>query len=401
MESAWEEPVKASEMYRCNSCGAPLEVSPETIVAICSYCGYPNWIREDLKEAIFVVEALPEKKIVEKAWERIRTDKDLKKLASFIQVGRPFAVYVPFYFSDASAMADYDADVVVRIRKCRGSGKERRCWTETHRVHVSGVYGPYTASYPVVARRGVRAFSVQVLGHYYLKHPVKAKKIEEIKFTRTKARRILGVEIDKKTASDIVLNEHLNVLRDKVTSHIKSEAESKAMIYGGVVEGSTILRKRITPRNVKVRVSNIILLPLFIIPYYVRRELYRFFISGWDGETIVAEEPMNLLTRMLWGTGGTILAGLLGGAGASIISTSTEAVPLILGGLMIAAGAYTSYYSMKIATRPVKVEVVGERFRAIKKFLGAAEKVKGLPISLDGIAGIIGAEAISIVLSRD
>ncbi|MDK2383629.1 MAG: hypothetical protein QI199_02315, partial [Candidatus Korarchaeota archaeon] len=45
--------------YRCERCSAPLEVSPETIVAICPYCGYPNHISGTLSvKDVWIVPSL-------------------------------------------------------------------------------------------------------------------------------------------------------------------------------------------------------------------------------------------------------------------------------------------------------------------------------------------------------
>jgi len=138
--------VSSATIFRCRNCGAPLDVSPETIVAICSYCGYANWIREDLKEDILIVESLKDNEILGKARDRIETDKDLRSIAKYISVLRPYLVCIPFYFVDVKAEADYSGTVNVRVRKCTGSGKKRRCWITTYTVHVDGHYGPFSAS---------------------------------------------------------------------------------------------------------------------------------------------------------------------------------------------------------------------------------------------------------------
>jgi len=44
---------------RCGNCGAPLRMSPETIVAICSYCGSPNWVRETARRELPVARSRP------------------------------------------------------------------------------------------------------------------------------------------------------------------------------------------------------------------------------------------------------------------------------------------------------------------------------------------------------
>ena len=391
--------VSSGAMFRCRNCGSPLDVSPETIVAVCSYCGYANWIREDLKEDILIVVSLKDNEILGKARNRIETDKDLRSIAKHISVGRPYLVYIPFYFVDVKAEADYNGTVNVRVRKCTGSGKKRRCWIKSYTVHVEGHYGPFSASYPIICRRGIRAFSAKALGTYYLKNPVKPKYLSSIAFEAKTARRILSVEIDRKTAMDIALDDHLDTLRDRVTREIKRRAENKVRWRGAVV-GSTILWKRITPKNIRIRSSSIIMLPLYIIPYRYRRGVYRLFLSGWDGETIVAEEPVKLSNRLLWGVGGTLAAGLLGGTALTLFNTE-DLTGIIVGAIALAIGGYSSWYSLRMATRPVRVEVIGEKFRALKELGETVGKVLSVVGSLEGLIQVIGEEAIHEFLSRD
>ena len=391
--------VSSATIFRCRNCGAPLDVSPETIVAICSYCGYANWIREDLKEDILIVESLKDNEILGKARNRIETDKDLRSIAKYISVLRPYLVCIPFYFVDVKAEADYSGTVNVRVRKCTGSGKKRRCWITTYTVHVEGHYGPFSASYPIICRRGVKAFSANALGTYYLRNPVKPKYLSEMDFEAKTTRRILAVEIDRKTAMDIALDDHLDTLRDKVTKEIKREAESRVRWRGAVV-GSTIIWKKITPKNIRIRSSSIIILPLYIVPYSYRRGVYRLFLSGWDGETIVAEEPMKLSNRILWGGGGALIAGLLGGAAITLFNTE-DLTGIIMGAIALAIGGYSSWYSLKMATRPVRVEVVGEKFRAIKELGEKVGKILSVAGSYEGLIQVIGQEAIHEFLSKD
>gem|GEM_PF-523498 len=396
--------VEVAEAFKCRGCGAPLDVSPETIVAVCSYCGYPNWIREDLREDIFVVKGLDDRRIIEKAWERVRRDRDLRRIANMISFGKPYLIYLPYYFIHVEAEADYSGRVLVRVHRCSGSGKNRRCWTESHIVHVSGKYGPYKATYPILGRKGVKAFSAQALGLYYLRNPGKPEVLKEDTLGKSRFRRILIVEIDRGTAMDIALDEHLDTLREKVVERMKEEARARVMFRGTIV-GTTILSKKITPKNIRIRASKIILIPMYIIPYNYRRGVYRLFLSGWDGETIVAEEPMNTLQRLLWGVAGTTLSGLLGGGGSLLLFTSFGEDPTLMGigGLAIAIGGFISWYSIKMAIRPVRVEVVGERFRFIKEFTGRIKRVIGVAetissfLSIEGLASMAIDEAIDRV----
>ena len=365
-----EQPVTGSYEFKCSNCGAPLEVSPETIVAICSFCGYPNWIREDLKGEIRIVKALDENSIMSHARRRVETDRDLRKIAGSISLGKPLLVYIPYYFADATAEADYWGRVRVTMRKCSGSGKNRRCYTSTHIVTVSGHYGPFRKEYSLIGRRAVKAFSAKALGEYYLAKKPNPIRLEEAKLKRSTTRRILNVEIDEKTALDIALDTHLDNLRDRVTEEIKERARREARLrYSGSIIGTTIISKRIKPQNIDVKITPITLLPLYIIPYKYGNGVYRLFLSGWDGETIVAEEPMTLTQRIMYGTAGTLIAGGAGGLAGALIA-SGDSNMIAAGALLLLFGAAASYYTIRMATRPVRVEVVNERFKSLKEIVG-------------------------------
>lgn len=67
--------------FRCERCGAPLEVSPETIIAVCPYCGYPNHISGNIKtENIYIVPSLDKERdspiLLEEGREGLRPEKD-------------------------------------------------------------------------------------------------------------------------------------------------------------------------------------------------------------------------------------------------------------------------------------------------------------------------------------
>ncbi len=364
-----KEPVEAIEEYRCTKCGAPLDVSPETIVAVCSYCGYPNWLREELREELFIVNALSESKILAMARTRAEKDRDLKKIVNSLEFGKPLQIYIPFYFADSTAKAEYAGKVQVFIQKCRKEEKEERCWTESVIVNVAGTYGPLREIHSIIGRRGVRAFSIRVLGKHYIYTKPQPQPLSQIKLEPTKTRKILSVEISKKDALRIALDDHLDFLRAKVTEKIKNDAELKArfMITSGTVIGSRILWKRIIPFDVDVKISPVILLPLYIVPYKYGGSTYRFFMSGWDGETIVAEEPMNTMTRIIWGATASIIAGVTGGI-AGITAMLDETGFILFGGILGAIGAGASYYAIRMATRPVRVEVISEKFKSLKEF---------------------------------
>ncbi|MEM0062124.1 MAG: zinc ribbon domain-containing protein [Ignisphaera sp.] len=363
-----------SQSFRCSNCGAPLDVSPETIAVVCSYCGYLNWIREDLKEEILVVKPLGEREILKKI-EAFGSRKKLGQVFKETNLSKLTLVLVPFYLVDVSAQADYNANVVVSIRKCRREKNEERCWTESRNVFVKGVYGSYNDIVPVAGRRGSNVLSVRVLGKKYAVSRVEAVPLGEAKLDKNVWRGILSIEVDKKTAMDIALNEHLNRLRSIVTEVIKREAESRVRMRGEHVVGSTILWKRITPINVKAATSKPTLLPMYTAVYMYGGGIYRVILCGWDGETIAFERPMRMSERIAWGTLSAIASGVLGGlSGMLIMANPIASLPLLV------IGGVASWYCMKKALTPVKTTVVEPSLR----------NLLNLGLAIHGISSILG-----------
>lgn len=74
--------------FKCERCGAPLEVSPETIIAVCPYCGYPNHISGNIKtENIYIVPpSLDKNTIAQSFWKRVEKDFDLRRIKDDIQI---------------------------------------------------------------------------------------------------------------------------------------------------------------------------------------------------------------------------------------------------------------------------------------------------------------------------
>lgn len=348
-----------SQNFRCSNCGAPLDVSPETIAAVCSYCGYLNWVREDLREEILVVKPLSEREVIKKV-EDFGSRRRLGGALKEVNLSKLMLVLVPFYFVDVSAEADYSAKVVVHVRKCRRERNQERCWTETRSVFVKGVYGPYVGVVPVVGRRGSEVLSVKALAKRYPVNRVEAVPMGNIQLDKSVWRNILSIEVDKKTAMDIALDDHLDKLREIVVEVIKREAEGRIRMRGEAVVGSTILWKRITPVNVKASVSKPILLPMYMASYRYGDDVYRVVLCGWDGEVIVFEKPMGRMERIAWGSLASVASGVVGGVSGAMLKVN----PIVSLGLLI-IGGFISWFCIRKALSPIKSTVIGPNFRDI------------------------------------
>jgi hypothetical protein len=355
----------SGEGFRCVNCGAPLEVSPDTIAVICSYCGYLNWVRADLKEEVLVIRPLDERELL-KRLQGFASGKGLAGVFKEENIVNKAFIAIPYYFVDAVAEADYSGRVAVYVRKCRREKDREVCWTESRRISVKGIYGPYENRIPVVARRSTETVSIKALASKYMESKAEALPIERAGLGKDFWKGALSIEVDKEAAMDIALNIHLNKLREIVTNEIKREAERIAKRWGETVVGSTILWKRITPKNVKVVASKPILLPMYIASYRYGNGFYRAILCGWDGDAIVLEKPMRASERALWIALATLSAGLLGGVGIATLSA-------YIGFLLIILGFAASWYCMRKALAPVKAKIFGtSAIESMEKELGKA-----------------------------
>lgn len=363
---------------RCRNCGAPLEVSPETIAIVCSYCSYLNWIREDIKDEVLVVKPLRDKDILEKVRGFV-SRQGLGDVFSPSNLSKSVTILAPFYFVDVSAEADYNGIVAVDIRRCVGSRNQKKCWTETHKVRVSGVYGPTKDVIPISGRRGADVLSIKALAYRYKKNKVDATSLAALELDKGIWKNILSIEIDRKTALDIAIDSHLDIVRKTIETTMRREAERRASARGTVVS-SRIIWKRITPRNVKAVTSPPILLPMCILTYKYGDEVYRAVVCGWDGDVMVLERPMKKMDRILWGTAAALSSGVSGGLAASMLVAGSD-VGIGVGILLILIGGYLSWYCVRKAIAPVKSSLIGSSIRELKKYSespGLDEKVRKL-----------------------
>lgn len=351
----------SGEILRCSNCNAPLDVTPETIAIVCSYCGHLNWVKADQKDDILIVKPMDNKQIVSNITD-FGVKRKLGNVFNQTNLSRLTIVIVPFYFVNISAEADYSGRVDVSVRRCRRERDQERCWIETHNVFVNGVFGPYNNTIPILGRRGSNVLSVRALAHRYLSNKVNAISLESSSLDKNIWGNILSIEIDKRMAMDIAMDIHLDGLRKIVENVIKREAENKVRSRGEIVVGSKIVWKRITPRNIAISSSKPTLLPMYIAVYRHGSELYRIILCGWDGEVIALERPMKTVDRIFWGSLAAIGSGIIGGiAGIAIAMNS------LIGVIPIIIGFIASWYCMKKAIAPVKTIIIGSSFASLAR----------------------------------
>ena len=343
--------------YRCTRCSAPLEVTPETIIAVCSFCGTPNVVAgevppEELKD-IVIIPSLDENTIMQKAVERTRKDPDLSGLVNKIDFQRPMGVYVPFYFVNVKIRVDYRVKARVRYRVTEIVHGQRVAAAKSKVVEFEDSI-VIDRRVPVLARRNVSGYSIRALVQHYLEKPAPGKPLWEFEWKRSEAVKVLSAEFLRYKALGIVLDMVFEEAREKTLEDAKAKAREKAGVSD--IAGIDLIEGSFTYRIIDKSVSGLTLIPYWMVPYTYNNGVYRYFMSGWDGEVIVAEEPVTAKHRLMYLLASIGGPGILGSAGLILGLYSDSQSVRGFGGALFLAGLGIAWFSAKGIMGSVRVE---------------------------------------------
>ena len=309
------------EAYKCERCGAPLEVTPETIVAVCPYCGFPNHITGKLRtEEMFLVPSLNKNQIAEAFWRNVERDFDLRRIRDSIQVVDIEGHYAPYWVGEVHV--EGDVDYTVREEECEtytdSQGEtETRCHTVEKHYH-DRVYE--TLELIGSARRQVESFGVDdVIRHYSKTRPsgTRLLDVKEDQWERLKLE-ILNTEMDEEQAKLMMKEDAIDVIRNRYSS--KADRIDRFDV------------KADEPRNVRL-----LLLPMWTVYYRFENSIYHSVFAGWDGKRVASTEPMSTLRRAEY-LGGVVLGALIGAFGTAYGAATGSFVialfPLIAGSML-------------------------------------------------------------------
>ena len=308
--------------YRCMNCGAILRATPETIVAICEYCGAPNVISGILSEGdLYLVPSVGKGKVLDEFWRRVNTDIDLKSIASKI---RPISIdgsYIPFWVS----RVELEGEIIYRKREYHG----------TH-VKVKRVKKHFSKAIwvDIVARRQVKHLGLKELVKRYLDEKPESIKLSEMPIDRWREIKlpILNLEFDRAEAEASIRDHSIDLVRGewegKVSDIIFFSAEVKS-----------------------VTKPNLIFLPLWTISYRYGGGLYFAQHDGWSGRPLVFAEPIRAFRRITY-TLGMVFSTILGGlSGYVFLHEATS-----LGIFILLASLSLGYFFGKRFVSDVRVE---------------------------------------------
>ena len=346
----------AAGAARCQRCGAPLELTPETIVAVCEYCGFPNWTGQAY---VYPIEIVPARsREAYQIFQRyLDQDPDMRGLRDKVNLKAVDTIYIPLYVAQVHAMARYFGVAIVTMTRTRivktSRGTEVR--TETRQVQVT-VRGTNEGDYeiPLVARRVVDKTMVDPLISYYMKTRPSSTPIAQVDWEEVKGS-VLASEVPPQDAQVWARDEACDRLQEDTEKKMADEARKRAMAMspGWVPTTVSWASKRIPCLAENKWLSPITLVPMIVAYYSYAKSLYKAAFAGWDGAKVYAEEPLTPGQRALYAGGMILSSGLLGGAGAAVLAGAGDAG---IGAFMLLAALAGSYYLGKKVVADVRVE---------------------------------------------
>ncbi|MGC8583865.1 MAG: hypothetical protein ACP5MH_09060 [Thermoproteus sp.] len=286
--------------FRCSYCGAPLDVTPDSVLVVCQYCGRPNLVVSGVDTGgISAVPTLNSDEIARRAVAAARRELKLKS-ATF---GDPDLYYLPYYFASVEMAASYRA----RVRVTYSSGKT----TVTRTVDVSGSLN-YSATIPVLARRAVAGIATEKLAQHYLSTKPQTKPLDQIELGYRTSKAFLAAEFGRDRARGIAMRDAVDDLLARVDKDAGERALKALRLHSA---RTAVLDKTVDYQVGEFDLSPLTYLPAWLVPYTVDEAQYHMAFAGWDGELLAALEPITVSSRLRSIVGSVLASGVLAGIG--------------------------------------------------------------------------------------
>ncbi len=313
------------EAFVCPRCGAPMEVSPETIVYICRYCGLPTVLAGivDPKE-IYVAPSLTRDEVISSFNRLLHQDFDLRRLRKDISIFDVEGHYIPVWIGSVHVKGLVEYYVYEEEKRGKNWVRVRRSYTD----HVDE-----ELEVPFLGRRQAAGLGIEEMIKSYLKAKPKLSRLVELPpemWSRIRLD-VLNTEVDEREASRRIAEDALDSLRKRYLRRAD-----------GIEYFACAAELRGRPK--------LILLPLWRIYYKYKDSIYQAVFTGWDACCVVRTEPMTLVRRLgyIVGSMGVItLASLAMG----LILKFSERVDVI-GLLML--GAFLASLSYKLSNKALE-----------------------------------------------
>ncbi|WP_457741391.1 hypothetical protein [Thermococcus sp.] len=338
------------EVLKCQHCGAPLDVTPEDIIVVCSYCGYPNaYDKVFTEENVFFVESLPKSEILRRFRERIAKDPDYKGIRDKIEVVRIEGFYVPLWAGVVKGRGN------MRYLIYEKRGNSTRAVVKFKKFEMESLVC-------VPARRSVYDPAVEELA-------LRLERYGYLSFEKIKD--ILRYVMDVKPIVSLTPEKWESLELTFLNSDFGKEHAKMALLD----RASDVAKQRRVPEDVELKFFKfegdvkelaLVFYPLWKVYYDVEGGTYFVAYDGHSGREVLAVEPVRLWRKVHYA-----LVSLIGiaiaGFSLAVYGNSSYWEALANAGkgatalfLLPAVGAYLGFelargYGKKVA-RDVRVE---------------------------------------------
>ena len=171
----------------------------------------------------------------------------------------------------------------------------------------------------------------RLVDHYFKTAPGATALADVAKNASTSAA-FLAAEFDAERAKAKAVKAAL----PRLLAAVDEDAALKARIKVGVLTASAVVEDKAVDYEVeRVEASSLTYLPMWITPYVYKGSFYKYYMAGWDGAVVLAEEPSFVENKVASGLAAALAAGLGGG----ILALGNE----LVGALGAATGAVLAY----------------------------------------------------------
>lgn len=286
--------------YHCNSCGAVIMTEEETSATSCSFCGSAVVLGDRLSGKLAPVMVIPFSIPKEEATKAFRkwcrngllTPKDFMTAD---RVKNITGLYVPFWLYDL----DNHIEVRGRATKIRMYEQGDYRYTETRHFEI---YRKIRLNYVKVPIDASEKMNDQLMD-----------KLEPFPYDQLKSFKtqyLAGYIAEKYSYTD---NELLPRVKDKIKHYIDS-------YIGSTVAGYNTVNYSDKQINTRLKNSDYVLLPVWMVYYDYNKKVYTFAMNGQTGK-VVGKPPISPNKVMAW------FAGIWG---VSILSLKT--ISWLMGG---------------------------------------------------------------------
>jgi hypothetical protein len=310
--------IAAGLAVKCPSCGASLDLSPDTVVYVCRYCGWSGFVT---KEEISIAGVLP----MDMAALRSSTEDFLRKRTGASHtVTEQKLVLAPFWLVKSHNHTKYNGYRRETRSRTTGSGKNQH--TEVYVVYrpVKGVMDDDEVL-SLFARRHERMFALEGAEDVVRRSSPAQYTADQLKG--------LG-KVGEFLSSSIGLDEAKHWAETKVFDMHRSKVEGMCT---KVFDCYT---------DVSVLAAQLVFYPLYIVRFENKGRTFRLLTDASNGRVIEAEVPLTAAQRVGFLLAGYGSAAALGAASFAILSSTVVenalAYALLIGGVALGLASATT-----------------------------------------------------------